>query len=403
MEKKQFCHFCGANLVEKFFEGRERKYCESCDLPIYENPVPATAAVVPNKAGDILLVKRKVEPKIGQWCLPGGFLELGERPEEGCLRELHEETGLSGEVSLLLGNEPGKHPAYHSVLVMGYAVENVSGEIQAGDDCDEAQFFPRNALPPVAFRSHREILANALELTPEAENTVDKRGGGLSKDSETFAGDADSCEGSSHTPSGRGMAGGNWGAYVITSGNHADIAREAAKAGAKILQYRDKKATRKRLLETAVEIRKITREYGTLFIINDYIDIALMVGADGVHLGQDDIPIGEARKVTPDGFIIGISTHSLEQAMEAEKQGADYIGSGPVFATPTKENYIPIGVSTLRNVLGTVKIPVVAIGGLNPENLSIVKEAGAKNTAMVRAFQENTKSVITKINRELLA
>ncbi|UCH93242.1 MAG: thiamine phosphate synthase, partial [Candidatus Aminicenantes bacterium] len=147
------------------------------------------------------------------------------------------------------------------------------------------------------------------------------------------------------------------------------------------------------------EIRKITGRYGTLFIVNDFIDIALIVKADGVHLGQEDIPIAEARKIVPSGFVIGRSTHSLDQALEAEKQGADYIGSGPVFATPTKEDYIPIGVDTVKQVIDKVGIPVVAIGGLNLDNISELRKVGVRNFAMVRAFQGNTEEVVKKINQ----
>ena len=135
------------------------------------------------------------------------------------------------------------------------------------------------------------------------------------------------------------------------------------------------------------------------FIVNDSIDIALLAGADGVHLGQDDIPIIEARKITPPGFLIGISTHSLEQALEAERLGADYIGSGPVFATPTKEDYVPIGPETVKRVLQSVHIPVVAIGGLNMDNLPELRAVGAKNFAMVRAFQVKTEETVKRINR----
>ncbi|MEJ2356446.1 MAG: thiamine phosphate synthase, partial [candidate division WOR-3 bacterium] len=152
-----------------------------------------------------------------------------------------------------------------------------------------------------------------------------------------------------------------FGAYVITSKDHVKIAGEACKGGARIIQYRDKSSSRQDMLEIADKIRKITKKSGSLFIINDFIDIARMSGADGVHLGQDDIPIQRAREITPEGFIIGISTHSLEQAKEAEEKGADYIGIGPVFSTPTKENYTPIGLSTVEEVLRSVNIPVVAI------------------------------------------
>jgi thiamine-phosphate pyrophosphorylase len=189
-----------------------------------------------------------------------------------------------------------------------------------------------------------------------------------------------------------------FGSYVITSKDHLKIAREACRAGARIVQYRDKNSTRKEILETAGKIREITRDFNSLFIVNDYLDIALICGADGVHLGQDDVPIRRAREITPDGFIIGVSTHSLEQAIEAEKAGADYIGVGPVFATPTKENYAPIGLSVVKEVIKSVNIPVVAIGGIDIDSIEELVEIGVRNVAMVRAFQEKTGEKVKKTN-----
>jgi thiamine-phosphate pyrophosphorylase len=190
----------------------------------------------------------------------------------------------------------------------------------------------------------------------------------------------------------------HFGAYVITSGDHVKIAREACEGGAKVVQYRDKTSTKQEMLKIADEIRKITKEYNSLFIVNDFIDIALMSGADGVHLGQDDVPLFRARKITPDDFIIGISTHSLEQAIDEEKAGADYIGIGPVFGTPTKEEYNPIGLSCVREVLRSVSIPVVAIGGIDIGTIKELVEIGVQNVAMVRAFQEKTGEKVKKTN-----
>ncbi len=190
----------------------------------------------------------------------------------------------------------------------------------------------------------------------------------------------------------------NFGAYVITSKNHVKTAAEACKGGVRILQYRDKYSKRNEMLKVADEIRAITKEYNVLFIVNDFIDIALISGADGVQLGQDDIPLERARKITPDNFVIGISAHSLAQAVEAENKGADYIGIGPVFSTPTKRDYKPIGISTVKEVLFRVNIPVVAIGGLNLENIKKLKKIGVKNAAMVRMFQGNTMEKVKKVN-----
>jgi len=308
--------------------------------------------VVINENHEVLLVKRSVEPKSGQWCLPGGFVEMAEAPEHACLRELKEETGLGGEIHRWAGNIISESPVYQWVIVMGYSIKNVHGRLTAGDDCSEAVFFNLETMPPIAFRSHREILKNVLEAPRRGEPIIKKLLQGVQGDG--FL---------EKSPPGRRRQE-VFGAYVITSGNHIEIAERACSAGARILQYREKHANRREMAATAREIRKITGKYGTLFIVNDFIDIALLVKADGVHLGQDDIPIAAARKIVSPGFLIGRSTHSLEQAIEAEQQGADYIGSGPVFATPTKEDYIPIGIDTVKQVIQTVRIPVVAIGGL---------------------------------------
>jgi thiamine-phosphate pyrophosphorylase len=190
----------------------------------------------------------------------------------------------------------------------------------------------------------------------------------------------------------------HFGAYVITSEDHIKVAREACRGGARVIQYRDKNSTRKEMLRIADRIRKITKEFKSIFIVNDFIDIAHKSGADGVHLGQDDVPIQRARKMTPDNFIIGISTHSLEQAINAEKAGADYIGIGPVFSTPTKEKYSPIGLSIVEEVIRSVKIPVVAIGGLDLGNIAELTKIGVENVAMVRAFQEKTFEKVKKVN-----
>ena len=360
-----YCQECGDKLDKVTSDGRERMKCGTCNKIAYENPVPATAAIVFNKAGELLLVKRNVEPKTGEWCLPGGFNEIGETPEDCCLRELEEETGLKGAIGRIIGSVPGTNPFYRSVLVTGFSIKSFSGTISAGDDSDEAKFFKLHHLPEIAFKSHRELLKTYM-------------------DKELYSADKGILK--------------TMGAYVITSGDHINIAESACEAGAKIIQYRDKKSTQAEKLKIADSICKITRKSGTLFIVNDNIDIALISCADGVHLGQHDISVTEARKIVPRNFIIGKSTHSLEQALAAEADGADYIGIGPVFKTPTKEDYIPIGVETVKKVIRNVKIPFVCIGGLNLDNIQELIELGAINFAMVREFQQNTAKTVQKIN-----
>ncbi len=161
-----------------------------------------------------------------------------------------------------------------------------------------------------------------------------------------------------------------------------DTVKAVLDAGVKWVQYREKELTRREIYLTAEKLRRITQEYGAVFIVNDHADIALSVGADGVHLGQDDLPLKEARKIMKDK-IIGISTHNLEQAKEAEEGGAEYIGFGPVFSTTTKEAAgTPRGIETLKKVTDVVSIPVVAIGGIKLDNLEEVIEAGAEAVAV---------------------
>ncbi len=158
MEIKTHCHFCGHALSSKFIEGRQRRYCHACERPLYENPIPATCLVVVNTRGELLLVKRDVEPKKGQWCLPGGFIELGEAPEEGALRELAEETGLSGRIDSLLGVCTTPSSQYHSVLMVGYKVCQFQGTLIAGDDAADVRWFQHQQMPPIAFESHRHFI-----------------------------------------------------------------------------------------------------------------------------------------------------------------------------------------------------------------------------------------------------
>ena len=129
-------------------------------------------------------------------------------------------------------------------------------------------------------------------------------------------------------------------------------------------------------------MREITLKHKVTFIVNDYIDIALAVGADGVHLGQEDMPVHEARKLMGRKKIIGISTHNLRQAINASEAGADYIGFGPMFHTNTKEAGSPRGIRQLNQISSRIKIPIVAIGGITWENINEVLDAGAENVAV---------------------
>ncbi len=153
-------------------------------------------------------------------------------------------------------------------------------------------------------------------------------------------------------------------------------------AGVQWVQYREKYLPRREIYLMAKRLRKITSQYGAFFVVNDHPDIAVATGADGVHLGQEDLPIELARKVVAE-MAIGISTHNLSEALQAQASGADYIGFGPVFGTTTKENALsPRGLQALRQVATAVQIPVVAIGGIKKENLVEVFQHGASAVAV---------------------
>ena len=158
MLEKRFCPYCAARLEDRHVEGRVRKYCPECQAPIYENPVPACCCVLTNEAGELLLVQRNVPPGIGDWCLPGGFMEVDETPEETALRELSEETGLTGRIDSLIGITSHPSGLYGSVVINGYRVRRYSGVAKAGDDADDVGFFPFNALPTIAFESHKRFI-----------------------------------------------------------------------------------------------------------------------------------------------------------------------------------------------------------------------------------------------------
>jgi thiamine-phosphate pyrophosphorylase len=158
------------------------------------------------------------------------------------------------------------------------------------------------------------------------------------------------------------------------------------KTGVKWIQYREKRKTRKDMYEDSVKLRELTKDYQATFIVNDYADIALSVDADGVHLGQDDLPLKEARRIMGRKRIIGVSTRNVEQAIAAEAGGADYIGFGPVFHTTTKDAGSPKGTDMVREMKRHVHIPVVAIGGIDLENLERVLDTGVDAVAVSSAI-----------------
>ncbi|ADN01120.1 thiamine phosphate synthase [Spirochaeta thermophila] len=181
------------------------------------------------------------------------------------------------------------------------------------------------------------------------------------------------------------------GVYAITAEEYSRgrgnlrVMREALEGGARIVQYREKEKSYRAMYEEARALRELCREYGALFVVNDHVELALMVEADGVHVGQDDWPVEEVRRVVGPGMVVGLSTHGPAQAQAAVERGVvDYIGVGPVFPTSTKKDVCaPVGLEYVAYASREVRIPWVAIGGIKEHNLDAVCELGARCVAMV--------------------
>ncbi|MCL5264997.1 MAG: thiamine phosphate synthase [Chloroflexi bacterium] len=178
--------------------------------------------------------------------------------------------------------------------------------------------------------------------------------------------------------------------YCLTAEEHSlgrsnvQVVAEMLEAGVKLIQYREKEKEGGERYRECRELRRLTREAGAVFIVNDYVDLALMVEADGVHLGQDDYPIEPVRALVGEGMLIGVSTHSPAQAEDAVRRGADYIGVGPLFRTFTKKNVCePVGLEYLDYAVANVPIPFVAIGGIKTHNVAEVRRHGARCIALV--------------------
>jgi thiamine-phosphate pyrophosphorylase len=166
----------------------------------------------------------------------------------------------------------------------------------------------------------------------------------------------------------------------------ARIVEQMIEGGVDLIQLRGKNKSIGELIELSAELHKLTAKSSTPLIANDHAEIARRVSVEGVHVGQDDDPIELVRQKATRDILVGKSTHSLEQARAAHGEGADYIGFGPIFATPTKPDYVPIGLQDIRRVHAEVNLPIFCIGGINLDNLQSVIDAGAKRVAMVSAL-----------------
>ena len=171
---------------------------------------------------------------------------------------------------------------------------------------------------------------------------------------------------------------------------------EAIKGGVKIIQLREKTLSTKDFFIKALKVKEICKNYGALFIINDRLDIAQAVEADGVHLGQSDMPIEKAKEILKNKFLIGVTARNVDEAIKAELEGADYIGSGAIFGTSTKDNAKKLDMEDLKKIVNSVKIPVFAIGGINTNNVSMLKNIGLQGICSVSGIlsEKNCKKAV---------
>ena len=186
----------------------------------------------------------------------------------------------------------------------------------------------------------------------------------------------------------------------------ADIVRAAVAGGVTCVQLREKDCGTREFLDEARKLLAILRPLGVPLIINDRVDVALAAGADGVHVGQQDLPLADVRRLAPAGWIVGVSAESVEDAIRAEQGGADYIGASPVFATPTKTDHAPpLGLAGLRAIRAAVRIPLVAIGGIHAGNARDVIRAGADGLAVVSAIvaAADPRAAAVELRREIKA
>lgn len=192
---------------------------------------------------------------------------------------------------------------------------------------------------------------------------------------------------------------------VLAGRDAVDAAREVVAAGASTVQLRDKKASKLELLPIAQKLSDLCAKAGVLFIVNDYLDLALAVDADGLHLGQKDLPLSVIRRELPLDKIAGCSVNTVSQAIRAQEEGADYISLGSIFATETKEGAIVVGTERIKEVRKTISAPLVAIGGINQDNASQVIASGADCIAASRSIlcQDNIKGAAEQMVAQIKA
>ena len=334
----------------------------------------AGAAVVCLSGDSVLLVRRGREPNRGRWSFPGGKIEVGETARAAAARETLEETGLKVRVLDVVDVYDALFPPYHYCVVDYLAVpEDPETQPQPQSDVMDARWVPVAEVGRFdVTEAMEQVLARALWLRDARAGSPPCLG---------LAG-----EGSSSRETGiRGL-------YVITDETlapgrtHLQITRAALSGGAQVIQLRDKRRDAGELLPIAREAGALCRRAEALFIVNDRVDLAAAAGADGVHLGQTDLPVAAARRLLgPDG-LIGISVENEAHVRAAEGAGADYLGVGAIYGSATKRDAgEAVGPEQIRRFRAISFLPIVAIGGITAARIPEVRAAGADSVAVISA------------------
>lgn len=335
-------------------------------------PVPG-AAVICLHGDAVLLIQRANEPNRGRWSFPGGKIHPGEAARDAAAREALEETGVAVRVLDLVDVYDALFPPYH-YTVADYLAEPL-GELlspRAGSDCLDARWVPLADVGEYELTAAMEsVLRRALWLRDRA-------------------GVRPACLGETPrepvTP--RSFPG---GIYFVTPDVPPDVqvelVRAAVEGGVKLIQLRHKSADAGTLLPAARRMQEICRTSGALFLINDRIDLAVACRADGVHLGQTDLPVSVARDLLGPDAVLGVSVESSKQAATAQCDGANYLGVGPVYGSTTKLDAGPaVGLAHLAEIRAETTLPVVAIGGITLPALRDVRATGAHSAAVIGAI-----------------
>lgn len=340
----------------------------------------AGAAVICFDHDRVLLVQRAREPNRGRWSFPGGKIEPGEMARQAAERETFEETGLRVRVLDVVDVYDAIFPPFHYCVADYLAVPEEDWIPRPGSDVLDARW--------VSF-----VDLDDYELTEAMRVVLDRarwlmsiRAGappslGMELDPVPPAGVTGRYEFRSQIQ----------GLYVITDASfsgrsHVDVARAALEGGARLIQLRDKGRDVGELLPIANEIRELCHAAGALFLVNDRVDLACACEADGVHLGQTDLPVAEARKLLGPDRLIGVSVENVEQVEAAEAADADYLGVGAIYGSATKPDAgDAVGPEQIRRFRERSALPIVAIGGITLERIPEVREAGADAIAVISA------------------